>query len=63
MICNDVRMHRARVFPLLMLLMLIVIVVRASEVDRPYLYRASNRERYCDNENINSSLHLVVRLL
>ena len=37
MFCHDFRVHRARVFLFLMLLLMFVVVARAIEVNRPYL--------------------------
>ncbi len=52
MIRDDFRMHRARVFlclPILLLLLVIVLVERAIEVNRPYLH--TRCECQCANEN------------
>jgi hypothetical protein len=57
------RVHRAGVFPLLMLLMMIVVVARTIEVNSPYLCGGANRERRCTDKNKNRFLHFFVSLL
>jgi hypothetical protein len=50
MIRDDFRMHRARVLPLFLMLMLLLVIlldVQAIQVNRPYLCVDAYRERNC----------------
>src|SRR6266550_7715652 len=58
MIRNHFRMHEARVFLfVLMVLLIIVLAARAIEVNRPYLCGSANRERRCTDKDTNPFLH------
>ena len=59
MFCDYLGMHRARVL-LFFLLFVFVLVMRAIEVNRPYLCSAANRQRRCTDKDKNPFLHFAV---
>ena len=61
MIRNHFGMHGARVFLfLLFLLLMLLLGVRAIEVNRPYLCSGANRQRRCTDKDKNPFLHFAV---